>query len=216
MGTKSIKLYDSDIREPLFEFLEEKYGRVRILEEKIIGKSRADVVMITESAIFGIEIKSDADTYTRLKTQIKDYDQYYDMNFIVVGASHEKQVENHVPDYWGIITIKMIEGELAINVTREPLASPKMDWSKKITILWRPELAHIQEINSMPAYKQKSKQFVSEKILEKVPAEILEKQVSDELFERDYNTIREKINAYRVENGKKPRRRRRKRYKVKI
>ena len=27
-------LYDKDIREPLFEYLEEIYGKIRILEEK--------------------------------------------------------------------------------------------------------------------------------------------------------------------------------------
>ncbi len=31
------KLHDRDIREPLFEFLEETYGRIRILEEKPWG-----------------------------------------------------------------------------------------------------------------------------------------------------------------------------------
>lgn len=41
-------LYDADIREPLFEFLEETYGKIRIFEEKIMGRSRADVVMVTE------------------------------------------------------------------------------------------------------------------------------------------------------------------------
>jgi hypothetical protein len=56
-------LHDKDIREPLFDFLEEKYGKVRIMEEKQMGRSRADVVMVTESALCGIEIKSDADTY---------------------------------------------------------------------------------------------------------------------------------------------------------
>ena len=40
-------LYDKDIREPLFFFLEETYGKVMILEEKRIGSARADVVMIT-------------------------------------------------------------------------------------------------------------------------------------------------------------------------
>ena len=39
-------LYDKDIREPLFDFLEEMYGKIRILEEKQIGKSRADIVMV--------------------------------------------------------------------------------------------------------------------------------------------------------------------------
>lgn len=39
-------LYDKDIREPLFDFLEGMYGKIRILEEKQIGKSRADIVMV--------------------------------------------------------------------------------------------------------------------------------------------------------------------------
>lgn len=52
---------DKDIREPLFEYLEEKYGKIRIIEEKMMGRSRADVVMVTEDALVGLEIKSDAD-----------------------------------------------------------------------------------------------------------------------------------------------------------
>ena len=65
-------LYDRDIREPLFEFLEEVYGKVRILEEKQMGRSRADIVMVISDAVIGIEIKSDADTYARLERQVKD------------------------------------------------------------------------------------------------------------------------------------------------
>ena len=60
-------LLDKDIREPLFDHLEENYGKIRILEEKTTGRARADVVMITEDKLYGIEIKSDADTYARLK-----------------------------------------------------------------------------------------------------------------------------------------------------
>ena len=39
-------LYDKDIREPLFDYLEEYYGKIRILEEKRTGRSRADIVMV--------------------------------------------------------------------------------------------------------------------------------------------------------------------------
>ena len=60
-------LYDRDIREPLFDFLEERYGKIRIIEEKQMGKSRADIVMVLPDAVAGIEIKSDADTYVRLQ-----------------------------------------------------------------------------------------------------------------------------------------------------
>ena len=55
-------LKDKDIREPLFDFLEDRHSKIRIIEEKTMGKSRADVIMVLENEVVGIEIKSDADT----------------------------------------------------------------------------------------------------------------------------------------------------------
>ena len=75
--------YDKDIREPLFDFLEDSFGKVRILEEKRTGSARADVVMITSDFLYGIEIKSDADTYARLEKQVKNYNWYYDRNIMM-------------------------------------------------------------------------------------------------------------------------------------
>ena len=45
-------LYDKDIRDPLFDFLEERYHKIRIIEEKQMGRSRADIVMVTEDSVF--------------------------------------------------------------------------------------------------------------------------------------------------------------------
>lgn len=204
-------LYDKDIREPLFDFLEASYGKIRFLEEQPMGQSRADIVMVVPGALCGIEIKSDADTYARLGKQIEDYDRYYDYNLVVVGTSHAAHIEEHVPDWWGIITVEQEDGKADFYFLRRPAPNPKMDWSCKIEILWRPELAHIQELNRMCAYKQKSKRFVADKIVETVDKELLSGQVSEELFERDYTKIWETIQTYRRQNGQKPRRRRRRR-----
>lgn len=182
-------LYDKDIREPLFDFLEETYGKIRILEEQKIGRSRADVMMITPKALYGIEIKSDADTYTRLARQIIDYNQYYDFNYAVVGTRHALHIKEHVPDWWGIITVELEEGKPDFYVMRKPIANPKMNWRKKISILWRPELANIQKQNHLPEYREKGKQFIVESILSHVPEEILRMQISEELFERDYSVF---------------------------
>ena len=80
---------------------------------------------------------------------------------------------------------------------REAKSSPKTDLRRKLELLWRPELAHIQEINRLAKYRQKSKSFVIEKIIEKVPGEILAEQVSQELFERDYTRIDQTIREYK-------------------
>jgi len=116
-------LYDKNIRVILYDFLDEKYFKVRTFEEKIIGKSRSDVVAVTVDAIIGIEIKSDADSYERLPTQIKDYDKFFDMNCVLVGASHAKQVHKHIPDYWGIWSI---DENGAIQIIREAERNPKV------------------------------------------------------------------------------------------
>lgn len=50
----------------------------------------------------------------------------------------------------------------------------------------------------MPKYKQKSKDFVITKIMEKVPWELLHKQISEELFQRDYNTIGDVIQEWKL------------------
>ncbi len=199
-------LHDKDIREPLFDFLEETYGKVRIIEEKRMGGSRADIVMITPQAVVGIEIKSDADTYARLSGQVEDYDQYYDRNYIVAGTRHAHHVQEHVPSYWGIITVEAEEKRTDFYVLREAQPNPRLDWKKKLSILWRPELAHIQELNAMPKYARNSKEFVIDKILLNVPQEILGAQICEELFERDYNKIMETINAYREQHGQHKRR----------
>lgn len=190
-------LYDKDIREPLFDFLEERFEKIRIIEEKQMGRSRADVVAVLPDGLCGIEIKSDADTYARLARQVKDYDKYFDKNYIVAGTSHALHVKEHVPAYWGIITVEQAEGGTDFYVMREAEPNPKVNWERKLSLLWRPELAHLQEINGLPRYREKSKRFVIDKLLLKVPKEKLSLQISEELFERDYTTIAEEIGQYR-------------------
>ena len=197
-------LKDQDIREPLFDFFDEKFGKVRIIEEKQIAKSRADVMLVLEEKLIGVEIKSDADTYARLARQVKDYNKFFDYNYVVVGSSHSKHIEEHVPEYWGIIEAISKEESVEFNVLREPEINKRAQrtykMKRKLSILWRPELSHIQEINCMPKYKQSSKDFVITKIMEKVPWDLLHRQISEELFQRDYNTISEAIKEWRSSN----------------
>lgn len=211
-------LKDKDIREPLFFFLEEEYGKVRILEEKNIGRSRADAVMVTEDAIFGIEIKSDADTYARLSRQVSDYDKYYDKNIVVVGSTHAMHISEHVPEHWGIITVEEEDGKPDLYYLRRPKANAGVTMRRKLEFLWRPELVKIQEKFDMPAYSRNSRSFVVDKIAVRaeegtIPEDALQEEIIELLFERDYNTIFDEINRYREANGAHKRRRVRKRKK---
>lgn len=187
---KNIVLYDQDIREPLFDYLEERFGKSRIFEEKTIGKSRADILLLTQDQVIGLEIKSDMDTYERLKRQVLDYNKYCDKNYVVIGRSHEKNVEEHIPKFWGILTAWAKDGKTVIEEKRPAAANPKMKKEMQLTLLWRAELQHLLENNRLPKYRQKSKKFVRQKLLEKMDWETLKKQMCEELFERDYTLLK--------------------------
>ena len=185
MDKKEI-LLDADIREPLFNYLELYYGKVRFLEEKVTGRARADVVMVLPDKVCGIEIKSDADSYTRLAAQVRNYDKYYDENYLVVGSTHALHAAEHVPKYWGIISVELIKGKVDFYRVREAAPNPKAKLQNKMSLLWKKEFSHILAVNKMPKYAQKSKKFIAEKLIAKVTVEMLHEQISEELFERDY------------------------------
>lgn len=182
-------LYDKDIREPLFYYLEERFGKSRILEELNIGRSRADVVMVLPQRIVGLEIKSNADTYDRLERQVKDYNKFCDSNYIVTGLRHVKHVAGHIPDYWGILCIYEDNRKVIIDEVRPATDNPSVLKASQMSWLWKNELSNILSHNQMPRYRQKSKSFICEKLLARVDWTVLKEQLCNELFERDYTLV---------------------------
>ena len=178
-------LHDAEIRDGLCFYLEERYGEVRFFEELTIGKSRADIVMVTRESIYGIEIKSDADTYTRLAKQVKNYNRFFDYNILVVGSTHAAHAMEHVPENWGIISVEELGDKLDFYEIRAPKAT-KAKLKTQLQLLWRREIAQIQEMNHLHKYAGKSRKFVEEYVLGKVDSVKLKEQLIGILFERDY------------------------------
>ena len=174
-------MLDKDIREKLYDYLDERYGKVRTIEEKVILKSRADMLAIVDGEIIGIEIKSDSDTYTRLKTQIKDYEKFCDRCFVAVGESHI-HVAEHIPDYWGILIVS----EENVIVERDADISPKVKMNNQLDILWRAELYAIQEKEGLPKLRNWKRRDIYKRLIDTAGEEAVKKDVTDALFERDY------------------------------
>ena len=182
-------LYDEDIRILLFDYLDSRFPKVRTFEEKPMGHSRADVVAILPGAIVGIEIKSDADSYTRLITQVRDYDKYYDINFIVVGSSHLSRVSEHIPPYWGILLVDQTEEEPIIRQVRAPAMNPKAKLRMQISFMWKRELRMLLRANKLEIYISKSRYAMEKELVTWVPHKNLKRQMCYILFERDYSVF---------------------------
>ncbi|MBO7703972.1 MAG: sce7726 family protein, partial [Solobacterium sp.] len=118
-------------------------------------------------------------------------------NILVIGTTHAAHAEEHVPDWWGIITAEPEQGRVDLYTLRKPKPNPKCRLRNQLAILWRPELNQILKRCHLPAYREKSKKFVQEKLLEKLDAETLKRELIETLFERDYTMIEGEIEAYR-------------------
>ena len=180
-------LYDEDIRILLFDYLDRRFPKVRTFEEKVMGHSRSDVVALLPGAIVGIEIKSDADSYTRLVTQVKDYDKYFDINFIVVGSSHVARVHEHIPPYWGILLVDQKEEEPIIRQVRAPKPNPKAKLKTQLVFMWKRELRLLLKANHLGAYVSRNRKNMEKALLLWVPHKKLKQQMCYLLFERDYS-----------------------------
>ncbi|MBO6215963.1 MAG: sce7726 family protein [Lachnospiraceae bacterium] len=188
-------LHDADIRDDLCIYMERKYGKVRFFEELTMGKSRADIVIVTEEGLVGVEIKSDADTYERLPRQIKDYDRFFDYNYVVVGSSHSQHIREHIPEHWGVITVERDGGALDFYEMRDPSVSPKVRFTNQMSLLWRRELAELQKQNGLYKYPGKSKMYVKKYLMKSVERSELKRQMLEVLFERDYSIFEEPENS---------------------
>ena len=177
------------LRDALCEFLEEYYGKIRFLEEKTIGKVRADMIAVLPDGLLGIEIKSHSDTYTRLADQVKGYDKFCDLCYLCVGSTHI-HAEEHIPKEWGIILMTVRDG-VTFEIVREPQKRKRDALKNQFSLLWRDELSAICVSEKMPKYTSKSKKAVCEILLSRVPAEKLKIHLCDALFERDYTKYKE-------------------------
>ncbi len=183
-------MQDPAIRKILVEYLKIKYKKHRIYQEKSIGFSICDVMLVTDKLI-GFEIKSDNDNYARLDSQIKSYEEFFDENYVVIGEAHKRGIENQIPKEWGILLVT----EGSIEQIRGAGKNVMVDRDAQLSMLWKVELKNILLRNGLPLYAGRDKDFIVSKILTSVPKEKLGAQIAEELMERDYNAYEN--NLYR-------------------
>jgi len=181
-------MVDREIREALCVVLESRYAKVRIMDEFVIGKARADIVTVTDS-LTGYEIKGDSDSYTRLPTQVKEYDRYFQQNYLVVGKSHSKSAAEHIPPYWGIVCVSESGKGVQVKTLRKAAHNPKFSIKKQLSVLWRMELVHILQANKLPKCAGKRKAYIRGYLMERIPQDTLRLQICEELFERDWTVF---------------------------
>ena len=173
---------DKSIRKILIAYLQSLNNEIRIYQEKSIGNSICDVMVVSDN-LTGYEIKSDLDNYNRLNEQIIQYSRFFDYNYIVVSHKHLQSAQEKVPDFWGIICIL----EDKVNVVRKAKSNFRVSRRRQLSILWKIELKNILIKNNLPLFAQKEKGYIADRIAASVNTDLLGKQIARELLERDYS-----------------------------
>ena len=117
---------------------------------------------------------------------MRNYNKFCDLCYAAVGLRHTKHIAEHIPDFWGILCVYEDNRCVIIEELREAAPNPKLNPELQLSFLWKNELFNILDMNRLPKYRGQSKAFIRRKLLEKVPAPLLKKQMCEELFERDY------------------------------
>ena len=185
-----ISTNDILIRSALKKFLTNHHAqdeKVRIIEEFGVqhGTARVDIAVIN-GIIHGYEIKSDQDTLRRLPRQMGVFNLVFDKITLVVGKNHLYQAINMVPEWWGIIIVKIDNnGSVIFNVIRGEEFNKNQDSVSIARLLWREEALRILEKNKAAnGFYSKSRDFIYEKLASVLDQEALSEEVRERIFLR--------------------------------
>lgn len=115
------------------------------------AKARIDIAVIN-GCVHGFEIKSAADTLTRLRQQLDLYEECLEKLTIVCAEKHIAGVRDLAPAWCGITKVfKGPRGGIVFITVREPKRNPNIQAYRLAHLLWRSEaVAILAEANAPP------------------------------------------------------------------
>lgn len=160
---------DIDIRQELHSNYLSHFAydsNARIIDELGLcqGSFKIDVAVINGSLV-GYEIKSEQDTLYRLDAQMNAYNKVFDYINIIVNDKHLKAIEDKVPIYWGIISVKKFGGDLKLITERKAERNTNTNAFELCQLLWKEEALDLLRIEKLDkGMKSKSRKEIWEKI----------------------------------------------------
>lgn len=181
------KLNDKDIRKIIYESFSHSKDENRIIEEFPMGDSRADMLLVTKTKLIGLEIKSDRDSFVRLERQIKDYEKFFDTNYLVVGTYHVEEALRTVPAHWGIYEVYETEGgTYVMELVRGAGMALKDNTEEKLYLLWRNELMKIVRDYRLSKGNLQRKDKMISKIVRGLTVPVIQNEICSALLNREY------------------------------
>lgn len=161
-------------------------SRAFLVEEMEVcsGRARIDLAVIGERLI-GIEIKGPQDRVTRLPGQAKAYSQCFDHVVLIVHESLATKALPLIPDWWGLIAGRQVDGRIRYRIERRPETNPSLNLEKVLSLLWREEIdALLADLLGSHPKPRATKKSIRAELLAQVEPPVLHQASLRKLRER--------------------------------
>ncbi len=140
------------IHSKLLDYHHNRSNCTRVIDELGLdhGQARIDIAVVNGS-LHGIEIKSPQDNLSRLPSQAKVYNHYFNKVTLVFANKFYSDVVSMVPEWWRLISVSQgNRGGLHLNTIRSGKSNPKIQSTSIIKLLWRDEVVELLRTNGVP------------------------------------------------------------------
>jgi len=148
------------------------------------GAASLDVAAITSTDIYGIEIKGDGDSTSRLQRQGWVYSRCASHMWLLPAPSLEKAAIKHRPVDWIMLNVRdgVISGNRASSCRLPNAAASLLD------ILWKTELLEFAKSKGLDVTPRMRSDQIAEYVSERIPLSQIRTETCRRLLARDWAT----------------------------
>jgi hypothetical protein len=176
------RLWDMDIRQALHSQQLRAFHQnehCRVIDEFVVGSedARIDIAAINGS-LHGYEIKSDADSFDRLPSQIEAYNKVFDYLYLAVGNHFVSKASQALPEWWGILHVYKKNDLIVTKSIRKPKKNPDSVPLSVANLLWKDEIVTIlQSYITEVGLGKKERSLLLFQLVDTLPFDELKKEV---------------------------------------
>lgn len=156
--------------------------------------SRLDVGRINGYS-YAYEIKTEFDTLDKLNKQIEDYSKVFEYIYIVIHRCHLNKAVKMIPDHCGIITYRIVDGELKFNFYKKVRKNKYLSMDDQVKTLNSKELTQmLKELKSkeIPAERHLKEEIIKKYSQRKVNA--IYKKILKERYRNKWRNLKQNFN----------------------
>ena len=180
-------MLDPEIRKAFIEQYLRKQGSKSLIYEEVgilTGTSIVDIALFNPEFFQAFEIKSGADSTQRLPNQIENYAKIFDSISIITEKSQVLKMLRLIPDYWGVIIVDKVFGEISFDIWRMPKHNQLVNKRAMAELLWRDEAAKALRKKGIKGTSKKKRKALWNKIETTFTLEELRKVVVETMNAR--------------------------------